>query len=989
VFLGSQLHLIRTGSDLSINETHLFSGGTLALRTSVSDTPKGIHVSGDGVARQEGAADIGAIYNEGGVNTIGRSIILQGDTRFGGRAGRADNLTILRVTQTNTQQSHAFTKVGSGLISFSGTNNWWMGTTNINGGVLRLGPASYTYLPAGNIRLGTFSQPFGNGGILELTDADFTRNLGTGLNEIQWTGSGGFSAFGANRSVTLNGGATLTWGQAGFFNSFPWSNALMLSSRYATAEINFTNPINLTGGFTHDLTIYVARGILTEAIARMSGQISGSRGLLKLGPGLLFLDNAANSYTGRSIIRTGALRGNIPISSNIQLQGGVLGLDGNFFYGLGLAPSEILWGDGHVFPEASGGFAAYGQNRIVRLGNTTDEIAWAAPFFLQDNKELIFGHYTADAAVIWDRALNFGNAMRTIRVERGTSPFGTTVIFNRALNNSTKSGGLRLVGDGRADLNADSSNLNSDLLEISGAELRIATSNVRLGPVGNIALSEGGRFTIGNFSFGSFDSTQIADTTKVTLNTGTLRYEGRTNENLPNHLWNSPSVETIGDVVLETGANEIHLQKNIASTSYTQLDIGILQRATSSRSTLNLTSNTGLFYSYGTTGNVRLSTATTLAGHMLGGIAPWATINGTDWATTDPSNANAIANFTGYTTGNTHWGNYLTNNDVTFGTATLNSLRLTLNTSPTVTLNGALTLSSGGLLSTGEFSNPAWFNYIAGTGTLTTGENRPLYTHVYGNGLFLYGSIRVTGGMDVVKTGPSTLRYASSGTSQIGSLYIHQGTIELNNGSIQTGTTGEVFIGDGAGHDMLVISGGTNRLANRPKVTLRGTPYGRGAEFGASETQATLALTNGAQQTLSELHIIDRGTIDFTNGNPTAPNRLFLDLLTFNSAGAQLFVRGWHEFEDYLLIKKTAFATAPADALAQWLQLRNQIFFDGYSLDYNLLVADYNADYYQISPWGTMTGFPEPSTYGAILGAVSIGLVAWRKKRQAKTALPR
>jgi len=70
-----------------------------------------------------------------------------------------------------------------------------------------------------------------------------------------------------------------------------------------------------------------------------------------------------------------------------------------------------------------------------------------------------------------------------------------------------------------------------------------------------------------------------------------------------------------------------------------------------------------------------------------------------------------------------------------------------------------------------------------------------------------------------------------------------------------------------------------------------------------TKPKTTLGIGNGAQQKLSELHIIDRGTIDFCGGTVAAPNRLFLNKLTFNNADAQLFVRGWHEFEDCLLIK--------------------------------------------------------------------------------------
>jgi len=954
------------------------SRGTLALRAS-SDVLLGVTAQGDGVARREGGTGIGAIYNEGGDIAFSAVITLTGDTRIGSRAGRTDKLTL-----SGFGGNFDFEKVGSGLISV-GNAGGLAQSISLNGGVLQYNRVTFdTYsLPGGNIRFNGGILEFGTGGLGELS-----RSLGTGSNQLRWLGDGGFSG---QLTVTLNNGGELFWGAGRFV---PNQKALLLSSRYSDGVVTFTNAINLGSELRE---VRVARGSNSYASARMSGALSDDDlggGIEKTGQGLLRLDSTGNSYTGATLIREGALRGNIPTNSNIELEGGVLGLDGNFTRNRFGNGGRIIWQD-------SGGFAAYGANRLVRIDNqTTSEIGWGWTNFVQADQELRFGHYTADAAVIWDRALNFGDAMRTIRVERGlavgSTPNLTDVIFNRALNNSAKTGGLRLVGDGRADLAADSSSLNSDNLEISGAELRLSTANARLGAIGNITLSEGGRLTLTNQNNSGSDSAQIADTTAITFNTGEVRYEGRGT----GPLASLPSTEKIGNLALTGGANTIHLAHNAgAQTGYTEIEVQSLQRAATARATLNLTSNfssSALDHTYGSTGRVRFRASSTLAGHMIGGISPWATINGTDWATTDSSNANYIAALAlqNYSSGNS--GNRLVNTwNVVFGTVTLNSLKLVsyFQASQFVSgwypasayLNGTLTLSSGGLLSTGVVTASSDRNSIMGTGTLTTAANRPLYTHVYGNGLEFNNSARVVGGIDWVKTGPSPLRYNSTGTSQIGSLYVHQGTVELNNGAFNTGANGQVFIGDGAGRDTLVISGGTNRLANRPKVTLRGTPYGRGAEFGADEAQATLAITNGATQSLRELHIIDRGTLDFTNGNPAAPNRLFLDLLTFNNASAQLFVRGWHEYEDFLLIKKTAYA------VGRWPELLSQIWFDGYSLDYSLLVKDYNNDYYQITPWGdwAVSAMPEPSTCGALLGLVGLGLWTWRKRTQRLGLRPR
>ena len=49
--------------------------------------------------------------------------------------------------------------------------------------------------------------------MIELAAGDFTRGLGTGASQVQFTGSGGFSAFGGSRVVNLGGvSAPVTWG---------------------------------------------------------------------------------------------------------------------------------------------------------------------------------------------------------------------------------------------------------------------------------------------------------------------------------------------------------------------------------------------------------------------------------------------------------------------------------------------------------------------------------------------------------------------------------------------------------------------------------------------------------------------------------------------------------------------------------------------------------------------------------------------------------
>jgi len=256
---------------------------------------------------------------------------------------------------------------------------------------------------------------------------------------------------------------------------------------------------------------------------------------------------------------------------------------------------------------------------------------------------------------------------------------------------------------------------------------------------------------------------------------------------------------------------------------------------------------------------------------------------------------------------------------------------------------------------------------IGGVGRLSSNSGRPLYVHTYAPLIVKDEAYLDT--MLIVKTGPSNLILNSTGTHRTRELYIHQGVVDLQQGSM---SVNEIIIGDGAGKDALWLP--ANRwnplyaTLGKPNITLRGTPYGPGAEYATyNPDEAILRMGGNTKQTIGTLRIEDRGTIDWVGGEVGKANMLFVDKLEFNNADARLFMRNWYEFEDYLLVKKIGFDHG----------VLGKIIFDGL-WDLPALAVSYDANYYVITPYNS----PEPGTYGAILGAVGIGLVAWRKRRR-------
>jgi autotransporter-associated beta strand protein len=194
----------------------------------------------------------------------------------------------------------AIVKFGNGNLMLSGINTY-TGRTVVGGnGSVILGSAgafssnTWMHLDGGNN--GTI------GGILGIGAADLNADLGTSGGQVHFAASGGFAAFGANRPVTLNGGAELVWAST---PSFLGNNQnLILGQAKADAKITLTNDINLNGATR---TIH-----LNDGMAAIDGELSGSlsggadASLVKAGAGTLRL-SGSSTYTGTTTVSAGTL----------------------------------------------------------------------------------------------------------------------------------------------------------------------------------------------------------------------------------------------------------------------------------------------------------------------------------------------------------------------------------------------------------------------------------------------------------------------------------------------------------------------------------------------------------------------------------------------------------------------------------------------------------------------------------------------------------
>jgi uncharacterized delta-60 repeat protein len=204
-----------------------------------------------------------------------------------------------------TGQTYSFTAATSFVQSGTGTtvlagNNDYTGSTYVHGGVLRLDSANA--VPGGIGAAGGISNLIVKGGVVGLGHGDFNRAGGTGSAQIQFQGSGGFAAYGADRTVNFGGKAVpdiLRYGNNGFV---PDGSSFLLGARDATHKTLVLNPIDL-GSFSQAVRVTDGPASIE---AELAGGLIGLGKLIKFGGGSLRL-SGSSTHSGGIEVAAGRL----------------------------------------------------------------------------------------------------------------------------------------------------------------------------------------------------------------------------------------------------------------------------------------------------------------------------------------------------------------------------------------------------------------------------------------------------------------------------------------------------------------------------------------------------------------------------------------------------------------------------------------------------------------------------------------------------------
>ena len=500
----------------------------------------------------------------------------------------------------------SLTKASAGLLALSNSNTYTGGTT-ISGGTIRT---------ANTAALGDAGRAVTlSGGTLQLaTD--------TSLSSKNVTVS-------ANSTIVLDR-AIAGAGIATTFGTLSFGNGLTLTVNNGANVTNGISTLNFTGfpqlGTTASSTTTFALGANVEV--NLSGNLSGTQAfarVTKTGAGTLIL--SGNNDWWDPATSTGL----------VTVTGGTLDLR-----------SQNAMGDGTTTTTSIA--LSMAASTTLRLGTNTALGNHANLTLTGSGATILSDRSTAGAGITNQfNVLNIG--AHTLNVIGGSNvTSGTTQVnFNSAsltgntvlnvvnptagstnmLVSGIISGAFSLTKSGSGTLTLQGANTYSTTTAISGGTLNLSGANGAIASSTGITLSNRGVLTLANTSTAN-NGNRIAGT--FAMDGGTL--------NFTNNAGAVNYAETTGALSVGGGVNTIATSQ--AATGQTSLlTFASLARTAGS---LNFT-GTGLGTTVDTKNEIRFTTNPTLVNGIIG---TWATVNGTDFATTTGA-SNSVVAYSAYT----------------------------------------------------------------------------------------------------------------------------------------------------------------------------------------------------------------------------------------------------------------------------------------------------------------------------------------------------
>lgn len=470
-----------------------------------------------------------------------------------------------------------------------GANASWGTQNNWSGNVLPLFDGTQTITISGSLGSGTtltldgnryindlvintitgFSLSAGTGGTLNLRSGNITRQDIGGTEAVQTISAGivlgdptGVAAYtgtwniAGSNSLNISGNITETGGSRGLnktgagtvilsgTNTFTGgltlsAGVLSISSNsnlgassgglvfnggtlQITQNVTGTRAITMTGAGTFDVAI----GKTIEESGAFSG--NGTLSLTSFGT-LILSGSGSNGTGGANVAGILSLRGTVALGTgNLAFNTGILELgDSNFTRALGTTTGQVNMSN-------SSGFAAYGADRVVNLGNSGATVIWGSGNFLTAaNAVFYLGTQTADHTVDFQNGINLNGATRSFQTLHGV---GT-------MPEAKLSGVISGTGASNFSLDAVTGYAAGSVILSNGANSYAGTTTIN---AGNLLLTANATGTAGNTVLGSGSSDILVGDTSGAYDAGLLTNSGVTNSRNVRAQSGSTGVITLG-----------------------------------------------------------------------------------------------------------------------------------------------------------------------------------------------------------------------------------------------------------------------------------------------------------------------------------------------------------------------------------------------------------------------------------------------------------